>query len=288
MNTRERNTYLYEQRQYKRDRHEIPETPVKIVELQKGQTYKHNLDESEIVFICKGRIRLSFGSKVDKILDRGRLTLLPPGAFVTMVVMEDTRMCTCKLTWEMKINESLRVEELYPYTPQNGEFFKTLVMKKPIARFLHSLIPCIEDDLLGNHFIQIKMNELMHLLRAYYSRDEVAAFFYPLLGPDFAFRIYIYSHAAIVQSVKELAAGANMSERGFLQRFKRTMKGTPAGFMIRQKASRIYQDLLYTNIPIKEISDKYGFSGVQSFTTFCKKNLQNSPAKIRKENNISE
>ncbi|NDV80705.1 AraC family transcriptional regulator [Bacteroides sp. 51] len=288
MDTRERNRYQSERQKGNSSQHKETETQVKITKNQKGGIFEHDPEEQEIAFLCKGRVKLSFTKEKDEIVEEGKMMLLPLGEHLILEALEDTYMCICKLNPEVAICESLRIEVLCKSIPRGEKPFKPLVMKEPIIRFLDSLILCIQDKLMCTHFFQMKMSELMFLLRAYYPKEEIATFFFPLLGGDMVFRSYVYKNATAISSVKELAAKANMSERGFLKRFKRVMDCTPADFINAQKTKQIQKELLYTHLPIKEISDKYGFSSVQAFTTFCKNKLKKTPARIRKENCFSE
>lgn len=287
MHTRESNRYQCE-RQCNSYQHKEPEAQVKIAKIRKGGTFEHDPGEQEIAFLCKGNVRLSSTKEKDEIVEEGKMMLLPYGEHLILEALEDIYICICRLTLEVAICESLRVEVLCKSIPQGEKPFRPLVMKEPIIRFLDSFISCIQDKLTCTHFIQMKMSELMFLLRAYYPKEEIATFFFPLLGADMIFRSYVYKNATTINSVKELAAKLNMSERGFLKRFKRVMDCTPSDFINTQKMKQIKKELLYTYSPIKEISDKYGFSSVQAFTTFCKRELKKTPARIRKENSFSE
>lgn len=284
MNIKREITYFYEHRQCKAYEHEGLESQVQLVKLQKNEVYKQTLTDPIIVF-CNGHIALSSPNEADERLEMGEFILLPPGKCISILSLKvDTRICVCRLSKEVVLCNSMRLEELGKHIPKE-DTSRVLTANEPIRRFMDSFIPCIEDKLLCRHFVQMKISELLLLLRAYYLKEELAAFFLPLLGPDFMFRNFIYKGMHISRTVKEMAAEANMSERGFLKKFKKIMNSTPTDFMNRHKIAGIKHDLICSKIPIKEISAKYGFATVQAFTAYCHKNLGKTPAKIRKENN---
>lgn len=258
---------------------------VNIIQLKAGEIYRNNLNIPKIGFVCRGEACIS-SNETRKTLKEGKMVLLPPGLFVSIKAVKDSYLIICKVTERITFCELLRFEELSAYAKKPDEIFSTLKMNKAIKRYLHSFIPCIEDNIRCKHYIQVKIKELMILIRSYYPKDEIAAFFLPLLGPDQIFRIFIDKNAAYCRSVRELQQKANMSENGFRMRFKRVMNCNPATFINQKKAECIRYELLCSNDPIKEICEKFGFSTLAGFSLFCKKHLGNTPAAIRSDPNL--
>ena len=252
-----------------------------ILELEKGGIYDFDLKETAIAFICKGKILLSYMGAMKRSVDRGHMMMLPPGDRLHVTALRDSYVFVIRLRLELKYCERLRFEELEKFAGGIEEEFNTLPITPPVKRYLGSFIPCVQDKLRCTHFLTMKINELMYLLRAYYTKEQSAAFFSPLLGRDNAFRLFIYKNASVCGNVGELASKANMSMDGFLRKFKRVMNTTPANFIAGVKANKVRYAILCTDIPMKEICDDHGFATAAGFVKFCKKHYGITPARMR-------
>lgn len=76
------------------------------------------------------------------------------------------------------------------------------------------------------HYHQIKRDELFLYLRAGYTKEELAQFFYPILGRDLDFKDFILTNSRKIFDVKDFATQANMSLSTFNRRFKETFNDT--------------------------------------------------------------
>ena len=134
-----------------------------------------------------------------------------------------------------------------------------------------------------NKALSEKMQELFILLRAYYNREELATFFYPLIGKNRDFKDFVYEHYLKVDSLNEFAALANTSVDTFKRRFKETF-GEPAHKWITgRKAEHVYRDIALGILSFADIAEKYRFSSVSYLTTFCKQHLGKTPQQLRNE-----
>ncbi len=262
-----------------------PEAYAEVLRLAQGLSVTNVVQKTEIIFILQGSVLLSFGDAVRERIDEGKIVLLPSGAHMSMIVNEDSVLLICRYHDEIRFCERLGRDELAMHAKKvaSSSRIATLDINVPLKRFVYSLCPTMEDGLIDWHYISLKLDELMMLMEYYYDTDSLAAFFRPLLGPDQMFRNFIYLNINRCRSIAELQQICNMSYSGFWSRFRRVIGESPRAFMTREKSNNVKYDLLYGDLPIKEISEKYGFGSVQVFTEFCKKNLGNTPGWIRKE-----
>ena len=256
---------------------------VEIIELKEGAVYTRSQECSEIAFICKGSLLLSSKETIRRVIQKGEMVFLPVGLHLSMEIREDVVIFICKLSREIRFCELLRLEDLEKYVKCIDEEFNTLTICPSIAHFLRSFIPCVQDQLRCKQYISLKINELIFLFRAYYTKEQMAAFFFPYIGVDYQFRNAIYKNALTSKSVAELAGLSNMSVNGFLHRFKRLMDCTPSEFINKEKAKHIRYELACSGIPIQELGEKYGFEVMLTFSNFCKKHIGKTPRQIRGE-----
>lgn len=260
---------------------------VEIIELPKGRVLDRVIEKTEIVFIQKGKLLLSFRETVQKRVEKGDILLFPGGQPISATATENTSVFVCRFPREINFCEKLGVKELSPYAENTDEgALNRLRVNKPIKRFLDSFVPCVEEEFLCRHFLTLKIDELLLLFRGYYGKEELATFFYPLLGHDQVFRNFVYRNISQCKTIAELQNMCNMSYSGFWYRFRKVMGGSPREFMAREKSNRIRHDLLCSGLALKEIGEKYGFGSIQTFTAFCKKTLGDTPGKIRAKESL--
>ena len=256
---------------------------VEIVELKEGAVYKRSQEYSEIAFITKGRLRLSSKETIRRVIQEGEIAFLPIGFHFTMEAETDIFIFICKLSREIRFCELLRLEDLDKYAKDVKEEFNTLTILPPVCLFLNSFIPCVNDKLLCKYYISLKINELIFLFRAYYTKEQIVALFFPYIGIDYQFRNAIYNNALISSSIAKLATLSNMSVNGFLHRFKRLMGCKPSEFINKEKAKHIRYNLMCSDTPIQELGERFGFEVEAAFTNFCKKYLGKTPGQFRAE-----
>ena len=255
---------------------------VDTVALKKGENYERSLTVPEIVFVYRGKIEVSFRDIYGEILHRGKISLLPPGESVQMSVQEDSYLLICRLHRELSLCNLVSFEKLADYKKEGGTRFNSLKINNSIAQFLDGFVPHLERNLRCRHYLELKIRELMYLLRAYYTKEDLAAFFYLLAGSDFEFRNRVYTTVSGISSVEQWASMNHLSRDAFRKKFSRIMGKSPSAFLIEEKCMLIRRELEHGSRPPKIIAEMLGFSSVIVFQAFCKKHLGDSPGHIRR------
>lgn len=98
---------------------------------------------------------------------------------------------------------------------------------------------CLDDKLECVHFHELKEKEFFIFFRAYYSKEELVTFFYPLWSPDTDYKDFVLTHCLRVADSNEFAALAYMSIDTFKRRFKQTFGKSPDKWMTDKSFSDI-------------------------------------------------
>lgn len=257
---------------------------VEIINIQKGDTREYPLAESAIAFILKGRLRMSLGDSSSKEVSEGRIVLLPFGDNCIAVAEEDATVVCFRIGGKLQLCDRFPIEQLCGYAGElNPESdFNPLIMNDRMKEYISNLYTCINSGLKCYHFLELKIKELFFLLRGYYSKTELAMFFYPVLGKDLNFSEYVLNNHHKVKTVQELASLSCYSLSAFNKRFKSAFGVSPYRWMKMQKAKRIYHEISGTQKTFSDISESYAFSSLSQFSDFCKANFGFPPGKIRK------
>jgi AraC-like DNA-binding protein len=255
---------------------------IEITEFLKGKIKEKTLSESKIMLVMKGEFRISYERHIDKKVKEGKMLLLPSSSKYIARAEEDASVFIFRLRDKIDLCDRIGLEQLFHKFKEPENSFNLLDIKDEVSYFLKGLEACLSDGLRCRYYFELKMKEFFFLIRAYYTTEELARFFYPLLSNDTSFSEFVYNNYSKVKTVQELASLSNYSHSGFIKRFKKTF-GVPAYQWIKQqKASRILHEINCTDKTLKEICDEHDFSSLSQFNDFCKSNFGYPPSYIRK------
>lgn len=259
---------------------------VEIRTLEKGHREEMIFRKNEIVFMSEGEVRFMFRNHPEKIHRKGEFTFIPLGGMFRFVATEDTEVTVIRLNGHMSLCLGYPMEELYPRGEAaergNREIF-TLSINRPMQLFLEGLNQAVKAGLHCRNYFDIKSREMFLLLKAYYSHEQLSAFFSSILSPDTMFSEQVRERAPNYATVKEVAGAMNMTPKLFSKKFARVFGEPPTDWMQREKALRVYADLHTGREPIAQIADKYKFSSQSHLNKFCKREFGKNPRKIREE-----
>ncbi|MDH6314129.1 AraC-like DNA-binding protein [Parabacteroides sp. PFB2-10] len=262
---------------------------LEILKREAGTKIIRDLVDTEIVFVIDGHFTLSYSKFIDMDITKGKILFFPPGSHVEANVLEDTHIIICRVRGVVQLCECLNLEQLHrEYGSKKGNGFHMLDINERIYSYIEHFVDCVNDGLKCSYYFGTKMKELFFLLRAYYTKEELAAFFAPILGKDSQFMNLMYQNYRNVKSVQELANLSMYSPSGFKKQFGRVFGTSASEWLSDQKAALIFQDLNNSPLSIKELADKYGFSSVSAFSNFCLAKFGKPPGKIRQKTTDKE
>ena len=248
-----------------------------------------SVNRSVIIFLLKGEVEVDCALYGIIIHKAGDFVLHPRNSGFSFKVLKDCVVLSCAFVQCLNLCNRYAFEQLVNHLPDNFEYkFQTLRIKERLKEFCQLLIHCLDDGLSCAHFHEGKENELFLLLRTYYSKEELAKFFYPLLVTDLDFRDFIIDNFTLDVNAARLAEKLNMTLKTFNRRFEETFNISFHQWVIQKKSELICLDLLLTEKTVAEIAIDYGFSSASYFTAFCKKNIGKTPLQIRKEKKDDE
>ncbi len=255
---------------------------VRIVEYTKGEVRDRIFLQSGVAFILKGNVRISVNDIKDYPVGEEKILISPMGARFRVEAMEDTTVLVFHMKYSTQLCEMFRYDSLvYEQVPDRDSELKPLSFNPAIRNFISDLMARLNDGLMCRLYLEHKLSELFFLLRAYYTKEDLAAFFCRLMTSDLAFRELVVHNYSKAKSVKDLAHMAHYSEAGFHKRFKKVFGESPSDWLNREKANKLRRELAQTQTPLKTISDNFEFSSVSHLNKFCRKHFGATPLEIR-------
>lgn len=256
-----------------------------LMEIPEGHTVERRfLNTTFLVILLQGDIEIRY--EIDKYFtpQLGYMFLLPKNKQITTFARKATTLLLCSFTNDLRLCSRFSIQQLSHFisesTCQNPYCLKLDIR---LQSFFSLLVDCLKEGLGCIHYHQIKRDELFLYLRAGYTKEELALFFYPVLGQNLEFKDFVLMNDRKIFDVKNFALQANMSQSTFNRHFKETFNETAKNWLLLRKQEFVKRDIALSNLSFSEIAEKYKFSSTSYLDTFCKKYFGKTPKEIRKE-----
>lgn len=253
--------------------------------LKAEEKYDIDILENKIIIVRNGYLNFSFGSYLNKPLKTGNMIIVPAGLRFTSKALEDSDILIFRIRTHVELCERFALEQLLLEKDDNENLdhhIGILNSNEVITEYVENLIGHITAGLRCFNFYEIKIRELLFLLRGYYPKKELLYFFHPLLSNNLSFSNFILQNYHQVRTVKELAELTNYSLSGFEKHFKKVFGISASQWMRNQRAKVVFHDINNGNKTFKEISYHHGFTSPAHFNDFCKLHFGATPGQIRK------
>lgn len=245
------------------------------------------LERSLIVFVVEGESLIRYGAGKPFVVPAGRFFLVEPGTLFTGHQSSPALVMTMAFVGAPKLCNIYTLENLVRDTqgaalPADPHF--TLPIRPRLREFLDLVMHCLDDGLSCAHYHELKREEFFQLVRAYYSKEELAGLFRPLLGIDHDFRQQVLdAYANGHGDVATLAESLHVSPATFQRKFKQSFHETAGQWLLDRKAERIIRQLKTTSLTFDQICFENGFSSLAYFSNFCKRVFGKTPTELRNE-----
>lgn len=159
-----------------------------------------------------------------------------------------------------------------------------LPIREPLVKVLDSVRTYLEARLLCRHMHLLKQQELLLVLKGFYTKKELAEFFSASTCIRGSFEKFVLENYKKVNSVKEFAGLCYISVRSFSRKFHSSFGESPYKWMQKKKAEQALEMISDPELSFQEISGKLGFNSSSHFTAYCRKMYGMSPTKLREKN----
>ncbi|MCD8193715.1 MAG: helix-turn-helix domain-containing protein [Tannerellaceae bacterium] len=247
------------------------------------ETKNDLLDAHYLLFVMKGKCRVSREGHPEIILQEKEFTLLPyggtyqrtcyPGSYILWIRI--------KLTARHHIDTIMNVinnkKDNHTVTSQ------IVPINDILESYLEGVLIYLERGLPPYPILYFsKIKELFFILERYYTHQELLNLISPVLNLDFDFAGFVLGNWKSVKNASELIHLSMYCETTFNKKFKRIFFTTPYKWLNQHKAVGIYDELLHTDEPFKVIAEKFNFNSLQQFNDYCVRNFRTTPGSIRK------
>lgn len=254
----------------------------KYVEVEKGTIF--NVDdkkEKHLFFFMEGEALVRYNEFPNKKFGQGEMIFLPKSADCHGEALTACKFLLLIYDAPVRLCDKVGLESIIRYSKNVKYEFKSLPVRPVLESFLTLLRTYLQMGINCRHLHEMKQKELFILLRGFYSKEELAQFFFPMLGKSLDFRSSVMANYPFARTAKDLAAMSGYSENHFSKLFEKEFADTPYQWMQKQKAKHIMGKLMQDNISIKDIVFEYNFTCPSHFSKYCKQHFGATPTEIR-------
>lgn len=253
-------------------------------ELVKGKMIESkNRQVNHLLFVLSGDIVIKSIDLNEKIIHGGEMLFFSKSIDYAITVLEDGMMIILAHDNQIDFCEKIHLQAMLPYVKDLIYKQESFIIKSELLSYLNLLNIYLSKRISCMYLHEIKAKELFFIFKITYSIQECAQLFYPIIGKSMDFKSQVLKKYLLVKSVAELAYECGYSISVFRNRFIDEFGMPPYTWMQQQTSRRISVRLYQPDIPLKNIADEFHFSSLGHFIKFCKNNLGDTPAKIRKK-----
>lgn len=254
-----------------------------------GEILKDNFSSTHnILFVMNGCIEVRCDDFTKIVVEGMETIFLPKSSLYCIKVVKETELvifpfdCLNSLDRVVFQNLQKQVKEM--------EYqFSSYAVRGRMEDFLQLLIGYCKDGLhCSGRLHEVKQDELFMLFRKYYSNQELARFFYPIIGADMEFMNKVLNSDVKAKTSKQFADANGYSLSEFRRRFKENFHEPVYHWIQKQKRKHIQYELLVSNDDITTIGFRYGFSSLSHFNKFCQSQFGMSPTELKNKLKCSE
>lgn len=240
---------------------------------------KESVSRNYILFIIEGECSLSHNSYTNNFKG-GDMVLIPRTANMRGVALSDIKILFFAFDIPQSGCDKLIFSSLRDLSKDVPYCFVPTQIRYPLTAFIDLLIYCLRNKMNCSHLHEMKHRELFMYLRAFYTKEEVAAFLHPMLGSSWEFKDFVLNNYQKVNTISELAQLLSMSRSVFFKKFKAEFGETFGHWKVKQLKVQIIFRATQPNVSSKEIMTEFGFNSATSFNRFCKGHFGCNPSEL--------
>lgn len=252
--------------------------------LDKSDTYQIDNNKSACaLFLIKGTISFSWGVSPDVKIAQKQMIFIPQDVDVRIESLTDSRCIL--LFWEKNLStcDKLFLGSLPAKGSGTSMDDPVLPIKKPLMKVLDSVSSYLEAELLCRHMHSLKQQEILLVLKGFYTKKELAAFFSASTSIRQHFERFVLENYKKINTVKDFADLYCISERSFNRKFHSFFGESPYKWIQKKKAEQVREMIGDPKIPLKEIAAKFEFSSPSHFTAYCRRLFGMPPSRLRED-----
>ena len=242
------------------------------VDLEKPYNY--------LVFLCEGAAVVNCNEFVNKHFKKGDLFFIPKAAETKITAIKNSKLVICMFETIKNVCDKFDLYACRAICKEIEYEFKPVKILPQLNVFLEQLVYYLNQRVACEHYHELKQQEMFLILRWFYSKEQLAQLFYPIIGQSISFKSFVLENHMKVRNSHELSDLWIMGRSSFDTKFKQEFGEPPGQWLLKQKAKHIKIHMAMPGINISDILIKFDFNSATHFTRFCKQQFGCPPSEL--------
>lgn len=253
----------------------LKEVPCGDIYLKRESTSKNY-----IIALLSGSIEFKYEQHPARVIRAGEVFMFSRSSIVHSRCIEDARMMILYFEIPTTNCEKINFQELREVAKGITCDFNVLPIRQPLDVFFSLLAIYLKSGANCAHLHAIKQIEMLLCLRYFYTKEELASLFYPMLYKKYDFRHLILENYEQVKSIKELVELSHMSKSVFFENFKQEFGMSAKQWILSKTIQKIEYAALEPDMTVSKLMLAFDFDSLSSFQRFCKQHTGCSPTEL--------
>lgn len=256
----------------------------KYIEISKGTALPvWGTDQHMLLFVLDGQLKLTFPDGGGEV-SGAHFLMIPKQHEWKGFAVTHSKLLILLFNMVDNVWTKPKIKALLDVSLDKGlPPYPLLPIRSPLNTFLDLIVVYTEERNIDRSFYASKENELLSILYTFYTPEELAPMFYPLLTTNLDFKSFVQSNYLKVESVAELAELAGCSQVTLNRKFKEYFGESAYQWMIRSKTVQIQKRLQNPTASLSDIAKEFGFYSGSELNRFCQRQFGTTALKIRKQ-----
>ena len=261
------------------------QTGFRLMSASRGEFVEdRSIQYNTIVFILSGTVEVSCDEILNRVFVEGEILFFAQASTVTGSTLTDVEFLVFTfISPTITLCEKYTLHAYVSGHPKIQYSFRSLACRGLLKGFLELMKSYLGAGVSCGHLHELKQRELFILLRATYTKRELAEFFYPIIGADFNFKAAIFEKYKLGYTIAEFARELALSSGQFVRKFNREFGMSYYQWVLKQKANHIKHRLALDTTTISDVINEFNFSSPSHFTQFCKVQFGCTPLELIKK-----
>lgn len=241
---------------------------------------RESVSRNYLFLVTKGEISITCNLFENRVISQGEMILISRSSKFRWEANTSSAILILGFDIPQNPCDKLNFQSLYNLRDEIEYDFQPIPIRHPITAFNDLLIYLLKNGMNCSHLHLLKQQELFLLLRGFYSKEELATLFYPIIGRDVDFKEFVLKNFQNVNNINGLIELSCMSKSSFFTKFKETFGITAKQWLLKQKEQIIVYESSKPGNAIKDIMAACGFDSPAMFNQFCKHHFHCTPKEL--------
>lgn len=233
-----------------------------------------------LIFQLTGKSYVICNNSSKVITKKNEFILIPKNSKISAKTIHGSSIISLGFDLPYSNCDKLVLSDLAPLCKTIQYEYKTMKMRRPMNALLEFTSYCLKNGMNCVHLHTHIEELLFFIFRGYYTREELAQFFYPIISKDPDFKDKIISNLKNVKNINDMIGIMNMGRTQFYETFRENFGMTAKQYLIKITNEKIKEKASEPGITAKDLMYALNFDSESNFFHYTKQQFGCTPKEL--------